>query len=77
MVLREAAILVASGVAIGLAGATLGNRVVRTMVYETSLAQSPLLIAASLVLVITAALAAIIPARRATSVDPMQALRSE
>jgi predicted permease len=77
MVLREAAILVASGVAIGLAGATLGNRVVRTMIYESGLAQSPLLIAASLVLVITAALAAIIPARRATSVDPMQALRSE
>jgi putative ABC transport system permease protein len=77
MVLREAAILVAAGIAIGTAGAEAGNRVVNTIVYAAGMPQSLLLIAASAVLVLTAAAAAIVPARRAASVDPMQALRSE
>jgi predicted permease len=77
MVLREAAILVAAGMAIGLAGAAAGNRVVNTMVYASALPQSLLLVAACIVLGFTAAAAAIMPARRAASVDPIQALRSE
>ncbi len=77
MVLREAAILVVSGIAIGLIGATFGNRVVNTIVATSGMPQSLLLIAACSVLVIIAAVAAVLPARRAASVDPMQALRSE
>jgi putative ABC transport system permease protein len=77
MVLREAAILVAAGIAIGMAGAAVGNRVVKTMVYAPSMPQSLLLVAACCALVVTAAAAAIMPARRAASVDPMQALRNE
>jgi predicted permease len=77
MVLREAAILVAAGIAIGMAGAAAGNRVVNTVVYAAGMPQSLLLVAASAALVLTAAAAAIVPARRAASVDPMQALRSE
>jgi putative ABC transport system permease protein len=76
-VLQEAAILVATGMVIGAAGAAAGNRVVNTMVYASAMPQPLLLIAACGVLALTAAAAAIVPARRAASVDPMQALRNE
>lgn len=77
MVLREAAILVVSGVAIGVAGAAVGNRVANTMVYAAGMPQPLLLLAAGCAIVFTATVAAIVPARRAASVDPMQALRNE
>jgi ABC-type antimicrobial peptide transport system permease subunit len=77
MVLRQAAILVVAGVAIGALGAAAGNRLIGTIVYAPAMAQSLLLTAASLILVITAAAAAIVPARRAAAVDPTQALRTE
>jgi putative ABC transport system permease protein len=77
MVLRQAAILVAAGVAIGALGATAGNHLIDTIVYAQGMPQALLLTAASLVLVVTAAAAAIVPARRAAAVDPIQALRAE
>jgi putative ABC transport system permease protein len=77
MVLRQAAILVAAGVAIGALGATAGNRLIDTIVYAQGMPQARLLTAASFVLIVTAAAAAIVPARRAAAVDPIQALRAE
>jgi putative ABC transport system permease protein len=77
MVLREAALLVAAGVAIGVAGAAVGNRIANSIVYASGMAQPLLLFAAGTVIVFTATLAAIVPARRAASVDPMQALRAD
>jgi len=69
--------MVVGGVAIGVAGANVGNRLVTTIVYAAAMPQPLLLAGACIVLVITAAVAAIVPARRAVSVDPMQALRAE
>jgi putative ABC transport system permease protein len=77
MVLRQAALLVAGGVAIGALGAIAGNRLINTIIYAPPMPQSILLTAAALILVITAAVAAIVPARRAAAVDPIQALRTE
>ena len=54
-----------------------GNRVAKTMVYMSGMPQPVLMAAACVVVVITATLAALMPARRATTVDPMQALRNE
>ncbi len=77
MVLQEAAILVAIGAVLGLAGAAAGNRIARTMVYVASSPQPVLLVAACCVIVLTAALAAILPARRAAAVDAVRALSSD
>ena len=61
----------------GLAGALALGRLIASQLYQTS-AHSPLLLAATLAILGLAALAAcLIPARRATSIDPMDALRAE
>jgi len=66
---------VAVGLAVGLAGALVLGRLIASQLYETS-ARSPILLAGTIVILAIAALTAcIIPARRATSIDPMEALR--
>ena len=77
LVLLQAAYPILLGCGAGLAFAVLALRWVRSLLYETPLLD-PLAIGSSLCLIAAAAaLAAIIPARRAASLDPMQALRIE
>jgi putative ABC transport system permease protein len=65
------------GLGVGLAGALALGRLIASQLYETS-AHSPLLLAATLVILGLAGLAAcVIPARRATAIDPMDALRAQ
>jgi predicted permease len=77
MVLRQAAYPVLGGIVVGLGGAFVATRWIRSVLYDTQ-PGDPLAIAASIsLLLIIAALAAMIPARRAASIDPMRALRTE
>ena len=77
MVLRRAMLLVAMGAVLGTGGAVAGTRIMRTIVFGIGTSQ-PLLLAISIAVVIGAALTATyLPARRAASVDPTLALRSE
>lgn len=77
MVLRPAMLLVAMGAVLGTGGAVAGTRIMRTIVFGIGTSQ-PLLLAISIAVVIGAALTATyLPARRAASVDPTLALRSE
>ena len=77
LVLRQAAVPVLLGAFAGLTLAFVALRWVRSLLYQTS-AIDPLAIGGSLVLLLAAAaMAAVLPARRAASVDPMQALRNE
>jgi ABC-type antimicrobial peptide transport system permease subunit len=77
MVLREAAGMTLSGVAVGVAGALALGRVVASLLYGLK-AWDPMTFAASALLLILVALGASwIPARRAAGVDPIRALRHE
>jgi predicted permease len=77
LVMREVLVLVGSGVAIGLAGAWGLNRVVGTVLYGIT-ATDPLTMAgAAAVLAAVSLLAGYVPARRATRVNPVLALRYE
>lgn len=77
LVLRQAAYPILLGCGAGLAFAVLALRWVRSLLYDTPV-MDPVAIGGSLCLIgVAAALAAIIPARRAASLDPMQALRTE
>lgn len=77
LVLRQAACPVLFGTSAGPAMAFLALRWVRSLLYQTPVVD-PLSIGGSVALLLTAAaVAAIVPARRASSVDPMQALRTE
>jgi len=76
MILGEGFIIVGAGLTIGLAGAVSAARVVRNFV--TVSATDPLTyLAVSATLAVISLLAGYIPARRATKVDPMVALRYE
>jgi putative ABC transport system permease protein len=77
LVLTRAARLVMIGLALGLAGALLVGRLISQLLFGVSPASPVLLTSACLVLAVTAAAAAYLPARRAASIDPVQALRAE
>jgi ABC-type antimicrobial peptide transport system permease subunit len=77
MVLRDALLLGASGVAVGLAGALLLSRVLSSMLYSLSPRDPLTLGGVALLLLATTLVAGYLPARRATRVDPVGALRSE
>jgi len=77
MVMRGAIVQTGIGLAIGIPTALLCVRFVKSQLYEASGHNVPVMIAAIVTLVVSAALAGLIPARRAASTNPSQALRAE
>jgi predicted permease len=77
MVLRETLTLAGIGVAIGLAGAYAVTRLVQTQLFGVQPTDLLSMAAASLGIAAVTALAGYVPARRATAIDPMRALRWE
>jgi predicted permease len=77
LVLRQAAQPVLLGAGVGLTIALISLRWLRSLLYQTPL-MDPLAVGGSVLLLLVAAgIAAIVPARRAASTDPMRALRAE
>ncbi len=75
MVMRGAMMQTVVGLAIGIPVAIFCVRYVKSQLYEITRVNVPTMIIAIGVLVLAAAIAGIIPARRAASIDPVQALR--
>ena len=65
------------GLAIGIASAFALGRLIASQLYDVSAHNPALLAGATLLLATTALIACLLPARRATQVDPIQALRTE
>ena len=77
MVMREGMLLAAAGLAIGAAVALAVSRFARALLYGIQPTDPPTYLAIALVLALATLAACVIPARRASRVDPMEALRSE
>ena len=77
MILRDGAILALVGVVVGLAGAYLVGRAMRATLYGVGAIDPIVFSAVSFVLLLAALLACIFPARHASKVDPIVALRQE
>jgi putative ABC transport system permease protein len=77
LLLKESLWLVAGGVVLGTAGAALATRALRTMLFGVSTLDAVTFVGAALVLGAVAMLATYVPARRASRIDPMEALRYE
>jgi len=76
-VLREASALLAIGVTVGVLASLLSTSALKSMLYGTGSRNPAILVLVSVIAAITGLIAAFIPARRAASSDPMQALRTD
>jgi predicted permease len=77
MVMRGALIQTALGLAIGIPVALLCVRFVKAQLYEIPSADAQVMTGAIIALAVATCVAGIIPARRAASIDPARALRTE
>ena len=77
LVLRWGMRPVIVGSAIGIAGSLLAARLLRTLIFGVSAMDPIMLLGATFVVLATGILACYLPARRASSIEPIAALRSE
>lgn len=77
LILSQGAVLVGTGLAAGLLGAFVVSRALRTILYNVAPLDPAALFSALLILSLVALIACFLPARRASLVDPIEALRME
>jgi putative ABC transport system permease protein len=77
LVLAHSLSLTLSGICIGLPCALLAGKLLRGLLYNTRPVDPLMLSLAIIIMFLVSGLASYLPARRAASIDPMQALRSE
>jgi predicted permease len=76
-VLRQTIVVSASGIAIGIAAVLLTTRYLSTLLFGLSERDPLTLVTVSLTLLVTASVAGFFPARRAATIDPVRAIKSE
>jgi macrolide transport system ATP-binding/permease protein len=77
LVMREVVILAAAGLAVGLPAALALGKFVESQLFGMQAGDPAMLAGAAAVVLLVTALAGYLPARRATRIDPVQALRFE
>jgi predicted permease len=77
LVLRRGLIQIAIGLILGLGGAWLASRALRPLLVQVTPTDPATFVAITLLLTVVALAACMIPARRATRLDPLNALRAE
>ena len=77
LIVRQGAVLVAAGAAVGLLAAAASSRVLESFLYGVATDDWATFVGAPLALAAVGLLACWLPARRATRIDPMDALRVE
>jgi ABC-type lipoprotein release transport system permease subunit len=77
MIMREAGVVLTAGMIVGLAGTLATGRILQSLLFAVSARDPWMLTLAVAGVIIAAAIASLIPARRASLTDPMAALREE
>jgi ABC-type antimicrobial peptide transport system permease subunit len=77
MVIKEGTALVAVGMIVGLVVALAATRLVSSILFNVTTTDPLTFVGVSVILLLTAFFACLLPTRRATRVDPLIALRSE
>ena len=77
LIVRQGAVLVVGGVVLGLLASAASTRILESLLFGVTAADALTFATASLVLLAVALLACYLPARRATRINPMDALRAE
>jgi predicted permease len=74
---RQSVRLAAAGVVLGLAGAGVATRVIRGLLFGTDPLDVQVMVAVTALLALVTIVAGYLPARRATRIDPVRALKTE
>jgi ABC-type antimicrobial peptide transport system permease subunit len=77
LVLKDVLKLAGISIAVAIPVALVSTRLLKSQLFGVSNADPVVLVSATVLIAVVAVIAAALPARRAASVDPMQALRSE
>ena len=77
LILRGAILQIAIGLLLGVPGALLAGHYLQSQLYEVKAYNVSTLVGACVLLALSALIASALPARRASSVEPMQALRTD
>ncbi len=77
LVVRQGAMMVAAGAVVGLAAAAASTRVLASLLFGVTATDLPTFTASAILLLVVGLVACYLPARRATRIDPMVALRHE
>ena len=77
MVVREGLLYPAVGVVVGIAASLAAGRLLRASLYEVTPAEPRVFVTTTVLLLVSAVVASLVPAWRATRVDPVVALRAD